>query len=150
MTGWHLAQINIGRTSAPLDDPAMAEFMAALDPVNALADRSPGFVWRLKDDSGHATYIRAFDDPRMIVNISVWKSLAALREFTYRSGHSGVLARRRQWFEKLDRPHLALWWLPAGATPTTAEALARLDHHGRHGETEFAFTLSKPYPAPDA
>jgi hypothetical protein len=92
----------------------MAEFMAALDPVNAVADASPGFVWRLQDDSGHATYIRVFDDPQMIINLSVWESLEALRAFTYRSDHTSVLTRRKEWFERLDRPHLALWWTRAG------------------------------------
>jgi hypothetical protein len=149
MTDWHLAQINIGRTVAPLDDPAMAGFIAALDPVNALADASLGFVWRLQDDSGHATNIRVFDDPRMIINMSVWESLAALRAFTYRSHHVGVLTRRKQWFEKLDRPHLALWWTAAGGRPTAAEGLARLDHLHRNGPGEFAFTFNKP-PVPPA
>ena len=147
MTDWQLAQINIGRTTAPLDDPSMAEFMAALDPVNAIADASPGFVWRLQDDSGHATYIRVFDDPRMIINLSVWESVEALREFSYRGQHTAVLARRKDWFEKLDRPHLALWWTRAGSRPTAAEGLARLDHLHRHGPTEHAFTFTKPFAA---
>lgn len=150
MADWHLAQINIGRTIVPLDDPAMAEFIAALDPVNALADRSPGFVWRLQDDSGHATNIRAFDDPRMIINMSVWETLESLRDYTYSSGHTDVLTRRKQWFEKLDRPHLALWWVAAGARPTAPEGLSRLDHLARNGATEFSFTFSKSYPAPAA
>jgi hypothetical protein len=147
MAGWQLAQINIGRTRAPLEDPSMAEFMAALDPVNALADTSPGFVWRLQDDSGHATYIRAFDDPQMIINLSVWESVEALRAFTYRGDHTAVLTRRKEWFDKLDRPHLALWWTPAGSHPTAAEGLARLDHLHRHGPTEHAFTFTKPFAA---
>jgi hypothetical protein len=148
MADWHLVQINIGRTVAPLDDPAMAEFMAALDSVNSLADASPGFVWRLQDESGHATYIRAFDDPQMIINMSVWESIDALRDFTYRSGHVAVLTRRKEWFGKLDRPHLALWWLEAGTRPTSGEGLARLDHLHRNGPSEFAFTFTNPYAAP--
>jgi hypothetical protein len=147
MADWQLAQINIGRTAAPLDDPSMAEFMAALDPVNAIADASPGFVWRLQDDTGNATYIRAFDDPQMIINLSVWESVEALRTFTYRGQHTEVLTRRREWFEKLDRPHLALWWTRAGSRPTAAEGLARLDHLHRHGPTEHAFTFTKAFAA---
>ena len=141
MAAWQLAQINIGRTQAPLDDPSMADFMAMLGPVNEAADASPGFVWRLQDESGHATYIRVFDDPQMIINLSVWESLEALRTFTYRSQHTSVLARRKDWFERLDRPHLALWWTRAGSHPTAAEGLARLDHLHRHGSGAFAFTF---------
>ena len=147
MAEWQLAQINIGRVAAPLDDPSMAEFMAALAPVNAVADASPGFVWRLKDDSGNSTYIRAFDDPQMIVNLSVWETVEALRAFTYRGHHTAVLTRRRDWFDKLDRSHLALWWTRAGSKPTAAEGLARLDHLDRHGPTEHAFTFAKLFPA---
>ena len=148
MAALQLAQINIGRTAAPLDDPSMAEFMAALDPVNAIADASPGFVWRLQDDSGHATYIRMFDDPQMIINLSVWESVEALRAFTYRGQHTSVLTRRKEWFDKLDRPHLALWWTRAGSRPTAAEGLARLDHLHRHGPTEHAFTFNTAVPSP--
>ncbi len=148
MAGWQIAQINIGRTKALLEDPAMAAFMAALDPVNEAADASPGFVWRLQDESGHATNIRVFDDPRMIVNLSVWESLDALRAFTYHGQHTSVLARRKDWFEKLDRPHLALWWTPAGSRPTAAEGLARLDHLHRHGPGTFAFTFSAAVASP--
>lgn len=148
MAKWQLAQINIGRTVAPLDDPSMSDFMAALDPVNRAADDSPGFVWRLQDDSGHATYIRVFDDPRMIINLSIWESIEALRNFTYRSDHTTVLARRKQWFEALDRPHVALWWTPAGSRPTATEGLARLDHLMRNGPDAFAFTFAKTFAAP--
>jgi len=147
MADRQLAQINIGRTVAPLDDPGMAEFMAALDPVNAIADASPGFVWRLQDDSGHATYIRISDDPQMIINLSVWESVEALRAFTYRGDHTALLSRRREWFDRLDRPHLALWWTSAGSRPTAAEGLARLDHLHRHGPTEFAFNFTKSFPS---
>jgi len=148
MAKWQLAQINIGRTVAPLDDPSMSDFMAALDPVNRAADDSPGFVWRLQDGSGHATYIRVFDDPRMIINLSIWESIEALRNFTYRSDHTTVLARRKQCFEALDRPHVALWWTPAGSRPTAAEGLARLDHLMRNGPDAFAFTFAKTFAAP--
>ncbi|MDZ4735655.1 MAG: DUF3291 domain-containing protein [Rhodospirillaceae bacterium] len=145
---FHLAQINIGRLNAPVDDPSLVAFMAALDPVNTLAEQSPGFVWRLKDESGHATYIRAYDDPQMIVNVTVWESLEALRDFTYLGVHKGVLGRRNEWFEKLDGPYMALWWIDAGAVPTTGEGVARIDHLARHGPGEHAFTFAQPFPRP--
>jgi len=148
--GFHLAQVNIGRLLAPIDDPLIAEFVAQLDAVNALADASPGFVWRLKDESGNATTIPAFDDPRMIINMSVWKSFEALRDYVYRSDHTKVLTRRRDWFEKLDRPHLALWWVPAGTLPTVEDAKRRLLILAEHGPTPDAFTFRDRFPAPVA
>jgi hypothetical protein len=145
---FHLAQINVGRFRTAAEDPSLGDFMAALDPINALAERSPGFVWRLKDETGHATNIHAYDDPRMIINLTVWESLETLRNFTYRSAHTGVLGRRNDWFEKLEGPHLALWWIPGGAVPTPAEGIARIDHLARHGPSENAFTFSRAFPAP--
>ncbi len=146
--GFHLAQVNVGRLQEPIDDPMIADFVAQLDEINALADASPGFVWRLKDDSGNATAIPAFDDPQMIINMSVWESLEALREYTYRSDHIRVLSRRRDWFEKLNLPHLALWWIPAGALPTVAEAKERLALLAARGPTAEAFTFRDRFPAP--
>lgn len=148
VSGFHLAQVNIGRLLAPIDDPLIADFVAQLDAVNALADASPGFVWRLKDDSGNATAIPAFDDPRMIINMSVWESLEALRDYVYRSDHTKVLTRRRDWFEKLDRPHMALWWVPAGTLPTVEEAKRRLEILAERGPTPDAFTFRDRFPAP--
>jgi hypothetical protein len=146
----HLAQLNIARAKAPLDDPLLADFMARLDAVNALAERTPGFVWRLKSDSGNATDIRAFDDPRMLVNMSVWESVDALFAFTYRTAHTQVMNRRKEWFEPLPGPHLVLWWVPAGAVPTLDEARRRLDHLAAHGPTPAAFTFKGRFPAPAA
>ena len=148
--GHHLAQVNIGRLRAPIDDPLIADFVARLDEINALADASPGFVWRLQDDNGNATAIPAFDDPQMIINMSVWESLEALRAYTYRSDHTRVLTRRRDWFEKLDLPHLALWWIPAGTLPTVAEAKERLALLAARGPTADAFTFRDRFPAPAA
>jgi hypothetical protein len=150
VASFHLAQVNIGRLLAPIDDPLIADFVAQLDAVNALADASPGFVWRLKDESGNATAIPAFDDPRMIINMSVWESLEALRDYVYRSDHTKVLTRRRDWFEKLDRPHLALWWLPAGILPTVEEAKRRLQILAERGPSPDAFTFRDRFPAPVA
>ncbi len=124
--GHHLAQCNVGRLLAPLDTPQLAGFVAGLEPVNALADGFPGFVWRLQDADGDATSIRAFDDDMLIVNMSVWESVEALSEFTYRSGHRDVMRYRRQWFAPMDEAHLVLWWVPAGYIPDVDEAKDRL------------------------
>lgn len=150
MQDWHLAQINVARALAPLDDPVMADFVARLDAVNALADRSPGFVWRLQDESGNATDIPATDDPLVIVNMSVWASVEALFDFVYRSGHKAVLTRRREWFERYDGPHMALWWVEAGHRPTVAEGLARLERLAENGPSADAFTFRQRFPAPEA
>ncbi|MDP9483681.1 MAG: DUF3291 domain-containing protein [Chloroflexota bacterium] len=146
---YHVAELNIGRTVAPIDDPAMADFVANLDPINALGDASPGFVWRLKDDSGAATSIRAFADPLMILNLTVWESVETLREYAYRSVHVGFLRRRREWFVPLDGPSLVLWWVPAGHRPTVAEALERLERLTADGPTPGAFTLKVTFPPAD-
>ena len=146
---YHLAQINIARMIAPLDSPAMAGFVAQLEPVNALADRSPGFVWRLQSEGGDATTIQAFDDPLILVNMSVWESPEQLREFVYKSGHLAPLRDRTQWFEKPSEAHLAMWWVPAGHIPGVAEARERLEFRRRHGDTAMAFSFGKQFPAPD-
>ena len=151
MSDFQLAQFNIARTVASsLEDPVLADFMARLDAVNALADASPGFVWRLQDESGNATAIDGYDDPRVIVNLSVWESAEALFEFTYKSAHARVLSRRADWFEKLVGPNLALWWVPAGHRPSVEEGRDRLDRLVAHGPSERAFTLKQRYPAPPA
>src|SRR4051794_21674556 len=95
--GHHVAQVNIGLPKAPLDSPQLSEFMAALDPLNALADGSPGFVWRLQTEDGNATAIRPFDDDRLMINMSVWASIDELAAFVYRSAHVEVMRRRREW-----------------------------------------------------
>src|SRR5258706_5075484 len=108
MSNFHIAQINIGRILAPIDDPIMAEFVAQLPAINALADSTPGFVWRLQTDSGDATSIRIYEDDRIAVNMSVWESLDALREYAYKSAHASVMRDRKRWFEKFDGPYMAL------------------------------------------
>jgi len=137
----HLAQINIGRMRAPLDDPAMAGFMARLDDINALAERSPGFVWRMQGEDGNNTYLRPYEDERIIVNMSVWEDVAHLRAFTYNTAHAELLKQRREWFEAFDRVFLALWWIPVGHIPTIDEAKARLASIEQNGPTPFAFTF---------
>src|SRR5436305_2402529 len=126
---FQLAQINIGRLVGPVDDPRLAEFVAQLDPVNALADAAPGFVWRLQSDSGNATDVAYGNDPLVIVNMSVWESLAALREFTYSAHHMQVFRDRAKWFIKMEKAPYCLWWVPAGHLPTVAEGKLRLEHY---------------------
>ena len=133
---------------APLEDSRMANFVAALDPINALAERSPGFVWRLKDDDGDATSIRVFDDNMLLVNMSVWESLSALQDFVYRSGHTEIMRDRRQWFAKVAEAYLALWWVPRDHRPDVADAERRLEALRADGATDFAFTFGNPFPPP--
>jgi hypothetical protein len=147
MTGLHIAQLNIGRAKGPVESAVMAEFMALLDPVNALADAAPGFVWRLQTEEGNATAIRPYDDDRMIVNMSVWETIEDLAAFVYRGDHVAVMRRRREWFEPM-KPYMTLWWVPAEHIPTVAEAQERLVHLRHHGPTPFAFTFKTRFAAP--
>jgi hypothetical protein len=148
MAGYHVAQLNIGRLRAPLDSPQLAAFVEALDPVNALADGSPGFVWRLQTEDGDATAIRAFDDDMLLVNMSVWESVEALADFVYGSDHRAVLRRRREFFEPMAEAFVVLWWVPAGHVPSIDEAKDRLDRLRRDGPTAEAFTFRSRFPAP--
>jgi hypothetical protein len=144
----HLVQVNIGRMAGPLDSPVMAGFVARLDEINALADWSPGFVWRLQSDAGNATDLRPFDDDFILVNLSVWMSIEQLKTYVYKSAHTAVLRRRREWFEQLGSMHMALWWVEAGHIPTVAEAKERLAHLQAHGETADAFTFRRTFDSP--
>ncbi|HYN97906.1 MAG TPA: DUF3291 domain-containing protein [Pilimelia sp.] len=150
MATYHLAQLNIARMRAPLDDPLMRDFTAALPEINALADASAGFVWRLTDDDGvDATALRPFAQD-LLVNMSVWTSLTALRDYIYRTAHLEFLRRRREWFRADGpAPHAVLWWLPAGRLPTLDEARERLDRLATIGPGPAAFSLRHPFPAPD-
>jgi Domain of unknown function (DUF3291) len=148
MIAYHIAQLNIGTLIAPLDAPAVADFVAQLDTINALADAAPGFVWRFQTESGSATDVRPYDDDRIIVNFSVWESIPALHEFTYRTAHAAVLARRREWFERMREAILVLWWVPVGHIPTIDEALDRLAVLRADGPTPAAFTFKTQFPAP--
>lgn len=146
---FHLAQINIGRLIAPIDDPRIAGFVSQLDPVNALADAAPGFIWRLQSASGNATDILYDErDPSILVNMSVWESVEALREFVYASRHLDVLKERATWFEKMDKPIYCLWWVLAGHIPSLAEGRKRLEHYQKYGATPYSFWFSKLFPAP--
>ena len=132
-----------------MDGPVMAGFEAALEPINALADEATGFVWRLQTEDGDATAIRPYEDERMMVNMSVWESIEALRTFVYTSGHTSVMRNRKRWFDRLET-YLVLWWVPAGHQPTIEEAKERLEHLERCGPTPYAFTFRASFPAPDA
>ena len=144
---FHLAQVNIGRPRGEMTDPVMAEFVARLPELNALADRTPGFVWRLQTEDGDATAIRPYDDPMVLINLSVWTDFDALRTYVFQSDHAAVMRRRREWFERFERVYVALWWVPAGHRPPVAEAVARLAHLEQHGPTPFAFGFSSPFGA---
>jgi hypothetical protein len=138
----HIAQLNIGRFRYPTDDPRMAPFMANLDRMNALAERSEGFVWRLKDESNNATAIRPANDPTMAVNLSVWESVEALERFVWATAHKQFYNRKGDWFEKLSTPHFVMWPIPAGRVPGLAEAMQRLEHLKSRGDSDFAFGWS--------
>ncbi|RZQ63553.1 DUF3291 domain-containing protein [Amycolatopsis suaedae] len=151
MDSWEIAQVNIALPTVPLTQPELKWFVDALEPVNAVADAAPGFRWRLQTEDGDATAVRAFGDDRIIVNMSTWASIEALADFAYRNPeHLAVLRRKREGFERLGRPHMVLWWVPAGHRPTVAEAEQRLDHLREHGPTPWAFTFRQPFPAPGA
>jgi Domain of unknown function (DUF3291) len=147
--GHHLAQANVGRLLEPLDHPRIADFVTWLGPLNALADSSPGFVWRLQTDAGDATAVRAFDDDdTLLINMSVWESPRALWDFVYASRHLDALRRRRDWFERLAEAVTVLWWVPAGTVPAQEEAVRRLALLRREGPSPAAFTLREPFPPP--
>jgi hypothetical protein len=150
-----LAQVNVARLREPLNSPLLADFVAALNPVNAAADAAPGFVWRLETEDGNATAVHAFEWDRagsagVLVNMSVWESVEALAAYVYSDTHRQVLRRRREWFERMATAHVALWWIPRGHLPTTGEAEERVLHLREFGPTPRAFTLKQHFPPPDA
>lgn len=148
MAKWQLAQINVGTIKYAPEDPRMAGFMDRLDEINALAEQSPGFVWRLQSDSGNATDIDVGGEPGFLVNMSVWESVESLFEYVYKSMHREVMVQRRNWFERPDNLYQVLWWVPAGHEPTPEEGLERLALLQESGPGEKAFTFKQPFPAP--
>jgi len=146
---YELAQLNIARLAAPIDSPRLADFVASLERINALAEASPGFVWRLQDEAGDATAIRHFGDG-VIVNMSVWRDVASLQNYVYGSAHTEILRRRQDWFDKIRESCLALWWVPAGHRPSLDEAGSRLERLRENGPTAEAFNFKKTFPAPGA
>lgn len=143
-----LAQVNVALAREPLDSALLADFVAALGPINALADASPGFVWRLQGDQGDATSVRGFGDERIIVNMSTWESLDALADFVFKSAHSAVMRQRRKWFAPMMDVYVALWWVPSGHRPSVREAEDRLASLRKNGPSPVAFTFKQPFPPP--
>ena len=149
MSKFQLAQLNIAALKAPLDSPELKDFVDNLDRINELADQSPGFVWRLKGDGNDATSLRPLGD-NIIINMSVWRDVEALRNYVYKSAHTQILKRKREWFTRMAEAPFALWWIPEGHEPTVAEAVARLEHLRKHGPTADAFTFGEAFAPPDA
>ncbi len=149
MSTFELAQLNIAVMQAPLESPLMADFVGNLERINALAEASAGFVWRLQTDAGDTTALRPFGED-VLVNMSVWRDVAALRDYVYASAHVEIMRRRRQWFRQSAGPNLVLWWVPVGHRPSIVEASERLDHLRQHGPSPRAFTFGNAFRAPDA
>jgi Domain of unknown function (DUF3291) len=148
--GFNLAELNIAKLTAPLDDPSLHEFVSVLEAVNLIAEASAGFVWRLKDDDGRSsTFVPAFDDPLLIVNLTVWKSVEELKHFTYRSGHGAYFRRRTEWFVS-STSEMVCWWIPEGEVPDVADAKQRLGHLREHGPSQTGFFFSDPLAKPAA
>jgi len=143
--GYELAQVNISRLLAPIDSPLLADFVAALDSVNAAAEEAPGFRWRLQTEDNNATAVRVFDDDWLIVNMSVWTSPEALTAYIYDDAHRAILRDRRKWFAKPDAAMTALWWVTEGHRPTVAEAEERLVRLRANGPTAYSFTLRETF-----
>ncbi len=149
MSSYHLVQSNVARMLGPIEDPVMAGFVERLEPLNALADASPGFVWRYQTDEGDATEVRVFNDELILFNMSVWESVEALENFVYRSDHVEALQKKAEWFERASRATLALWWIEIGHVPSVEEAKDRFDVLWRDGPSAEAFTFRDRFPAPD-
>lgn len=142
----HLVQLNIATLQHPLDDPRIADFVNALPSVNEAGEQSSGYVWRLQSDSGNATDIKVFDDPLMIVNLTVWESLEALKAFAYHGIHRDFFRRRAEWFVP-GSTRTALWWTPAGSLPITDDAKRRLEFIDVFGPSPYAFGMGQNQPA---
>jgi hypothetical protein len=149
MSRHQLAQLNIAELKAPIDSPQLKDFVDNLDRINALAEASPGFVWRLKGEGNDATSLRPLGE-NVIVNMSVWQNVSALRDFVYKTAHVQILKRKREWFTRMADAYMCLWWVPEGHEPTVAEAAERLDHLREHGPTTESFTFVEAFAAPDA
>jgi hypothetical protein len=149
MSNYHIAQLNIATLKAPLDSPELKDFVDNLDRINALAESSEGFAWRLKGDGNDATSLRPLGE-NVIVNMSVWRDVAALKRYVYQSAHVQIMRRRREWFTRMADAYMVLWWVPSGHQPTVAEAAARLEHLRKVGSSPAAFTFGEAFAAPDA
>ncbi|MGX9353777.1 DUF3291 domain-containing protein [Roseobacteraceae bacterium S113] len=144
-TQMHLAELNVGRLLAPVDDPRVAEFMSNLDLVNGLGRRSPGFVWMMEGsgEPGTGNTENAINgDPQFVANLSVWESIETLEHFVWNTVHRQFYERRAEWFEVLGEQHFVMWWVPEGQSPSLAEAMTRLAHKQEHGDSDQAFGWS--------
>ena len=149
MSKYQLAELNVAALKAPLDSPELKDFVDNLDRINALAEATPGFVWRLKGDGNDATSLRPLGD-NVIVNLSTWRDVDSLRHYVYKTAHVEILKRKREWFTRMADAYMTLWWVPEGHQPPVAEAVARLQHLRAHGATAEAFTFGEAFSAPDA
>jgi hypothetical protein len=149
MNDYQIAQINIARIiGVNINDPVMREFVDNLDKVNAVAEESEGFVWRLKDENNNATSLNPYGDEQILINISVWENIESLEKYVYKSFHTDFLRRRKDWFQNFGQASVAMWWIPAGLVPTIEEAVAKLDHLQKNGASEQAFNFKKRFPPP--
>ena len=148
MKKYQLAQVNVAKGIANTDSEIMIGFVTRLDEINALADHSAGFIWRLQSEEGDATSIDVFDDEMMLINMSVWDGIGSLKTFVYRTVHVELIRDREAWFSKLGVAHQALWWIPAGHIPSEEEAKEKLEQIRQNGPGQEAFTFGKPYPHP--
>ena len=143
---YQIAQINIAQAQDSMESETMNGFVERLDEINTLADKSPGFVWRLETEEGDATAIQAFDDPLMIVNMSVWENIESLKNYVYKSMHVELIRDRDAWFNKITKVHQALWWVPEGHIPSIEEGKKKLNYLQQHGSNDEVFTFAKPFP----
>ncbi len=148
MSAFHLAQINIAQAKDAMESQTMRGFVARIDEIHALADKAPGFVWRLQTEAGDATAIRAFEDPMLLVNMSVWDDVESLKRYVYQSAHVELIRDRDAWFNKMKPVHQVLWWIPAGHLPSLGEGKERLAMLQERGPSRDAFTFAKPFPQP--
>lgn len=146
MSKFHLAQLNMAKARDTINSEKMKGFVNRLDEINALADARPGFVWRLQTEDGDSTSIQAFDDPTLIINMSIWTDIDSLKDFVYKSIHIELVRDRESWFSKMQQVHQVLWWTPENCIPTVEEGKIRLQHLEDNGPSEYAFTFSRPFP----
>ena len=150
MSGWHLAQFNVATAKFDDDDPRLAEFIDNLDRINTLGDESPGAVWRFQSESGNSVDVKAYDDPRILLNLTVWEDVKSLWDYVYKTDHVEFLRRRTEWFEVESHAMLVMWWVPAGHNPTPAEGVERLEHLREHGPSPYAFSFRDNYDPPES
>lgn len=146
---YNLAQVNITKMLAPINDPIMADFVNNLDRINAIADQTEGFVWRLQDIENNATAIKAFEDDTLIINMSVWENMESLFQFTYKSDHVEIFSRRKEWFSRIKDMHMVFWFVPVSHIPTPKEARERLEYANKHGTTPYSFTFKDKFTVDD-